>query len=51
MALEYTETLRDRSPFIKLLGLDVLKLDNGTCQLSLKIKDNFLNYHKQFMAV
>ena len=46
MALEYTETLRDRSPFIKLLGMEVLKLDNGTCQLSLKIKDNFLNYHK-----
>jgi acyl-CoA thioesterase len=47
MALEYTtEILRDRSPFIKLLGLEVLKLDNGSCQLSLKIKDNFLNFHK-----
>ncbi len=46
MVLEYTEILRERSPFIKLLGLDVLKLERGTCQLSLKIKDNFRNSHK-----
>jgi acyl-CoA thioesterase len=46
MELEYTETLRERSPFIKLLGVDVLKRENGTCQSSLKIKDNFLNIHK-----
>ncbi|KAF0156507.1 MAG: paaI [Syntrophaceae bacterium] len=46
MVLEYTDILRERSPFIKLLGLDVLKLESGTCQLSLKIKDNFRNSHK-----
>jgi len=46
MAFEYTETLRELSPFIKLLGLEVIKLENGTCQLSMIIKDNFLNIHK-----
>ncbi|PKN06675.1 MAG: thioesterase [Deltaproteobacteria bacterium HGW-Deltaproteobacteria-7] len=46
MALEYTEIIKERSPFIKLLGVEVLKLENGNCQLSLKIKENFLNVHK-----
>jgi len=46
MALEYTETIRKRSPFIRLLGVEVLKLENGICQISLEIKDNFRNVHK-----
>ncbi len=46
MAFGDTETLRELSPFIKLLGVEVIKLEIGTCQLSMKIKDNFLNIHK-----
>ena len=46
MALDYTETIREKSPFIKLLGIEVLKNEIGYCQLSLKIKDTFLNVHQ-----
>ncbi len=46
MALDYSEDLKQRSPFVKLLGLQVIKLDNGYCQCSLEIKETFLNVHK-----
>ena len=46
MALDYSEYLKQRSPFVKLLGLQVIKLDNGYCQCSLEIKETFLNVHK-----
>ncbi len=46
MILDYTEEVRKRSPFIKLLGLAIEKLENGYCRSSLEIKDDFLNKHK-----
>ena len=46
MDLKHTEFLRGYSPFVKHLGLDVLKLENGTSQLSLKIKDYLKNSHE-----
>ena len=46
MVLNYSEDLKGRSPFVKLLGLKIIKLDNGYCQCSLEIKDTFLNVHK-----
>jgi acyl-CoA thioesterase len=44
--IDYTEYIRNRSPFIKLLGLAIENLDNGFCRSSLQIQDNFLNKHK-----
>jgi acyl-CoA thioesterase len=46
MVLSYSEDLKGRSPFVKLLGLQVTKFENGYCQCSLEIKDMFLNVHK-----
>jgi acyl-CoA thioesterase len=44
--LDYTEEIRKRSPFIKLLGLSIEKLEHDHCQSRLEIKDSFLNKHK-----
>jgi acyl-CoA thioesterase len=46
MTLDYTEDLRGRSPFVKFIGLQIIKFDNGHCQCTLEIKDNLLNTHK-----
>ena len=46
MVVNYSDTLKGRSPFVKLLGLQIIKFDNGYCQCNLEIKDNFLNIHK-----
>jgi acyl-CoA thioesterase len=46
MVLNYTEMVRERSPFVKFLGLQIIKFDNGYCQCSLEIKNNLLNSHK-----
>jgi acyl-CoA thioesterase len=46
MVLNYTEMVRERSPFVKFLGLQITKFDNGYCQCSLEIKNNLLNSHK-----
>jgi acyl-CoA thioesterase len=43
--LEFTEEIWKRSPFIKLLGVTIEKLEHGRCQSQLKIKDSFLNVH------
>ena len=43
--LEFTEEIWKRSPFIKLLGVTIEKLEHGCCQSQLKIKDSFLNVH------
>jgi acyl-CoA thioesterase len=43
--LEFTEEIWKRSPFTKLLGLEIEKLEHGTCFSRLKIKDTFLNKH------
>jgi acyl-CoA thioesterase len=46
MVLNYTEMVRERSPFVKFLGLQITKFDDGYCQCSLEIKNDFLNSHK-----
>jgi acyl-CoA thioesterase len=46
MILNHTEEIRNKSPFIKLLGLAIEKFENGYCQSLLEIKDSFLNKHK-----
>lgn len=46
MMLDYTEEIKKQSPFIRLLGLAIEKLENGYCQSRLDVKDNFLNKHK-----
>ena len=46
MALNYSEMVRERSPFVKFLGLQITKFDNGHCQCSLEIKNDLLNSHK-----
>jgi len=46
MNLNYTEMVRERSPFVKFLGLQIHKFDNGYCQCSLEIKNDLLNSHK-----
>lgn len=43
--LEFTEEIWKRSPFIKLLGLEIEKLENGTCLSRLQIKDTLFNKH------
>lgn len=44
--LEFTEEIWKRSPFIKLLGIEIEKLDHGKCSSRLQIKDTLLNKHK-----
>lgn len=46
MVSEYIKEIGERSPFVKLLGVDLLKLDHGSCQLSMKVKENFRNMYK-----
>ena len=42
---EFTEEIWKRSPFIKLLGLEIEKIENGMCISRLQIKDTLLNKH------
>ena len=43
--LEYTEEIWNKSPFIKLLGLEFEKLEPGHCQSRLKVSETLLNKH------
>jgi acyl-CoA thioesterase len=43
--LEYTEEIWKISPFVKLLGLEIEKLEQGVCFSRLRIKDTLLNKH------
>lgn len=43
--LKFTEEIWKRSPFIKLLGLEIEKLEHGACFSRLQIKDTLLNKH------
>jgi len=44
--LDYTEEIRKQSAFVKLLGLSIEKLENGSCQSKLQIREEFLNKRK-----
>ncbi len=43
--LEFTEEIWKMSPFVKLLGLEIEKLEQGVCFSRLRIKDTLLNKH------
>lgn len=42
---ELTEEIWKKSPFIRLLGLEIEKFEHGTCSSRLRIKDTLLNKH------
>ena len=42
---EFTEEIWKRSPFIKLLGLEIEKIEHGACFSRLRIRDTLLNKH------
>ncbi len=43
---DYTKEIRERSPFVNLLGLSIETIENGFCRTTLEIKTDFLNKHK-----
>ena len=46
MMLDFTEEIWKRSPFIKLLGLRIVKFENGYCESYLEARENLSNKHK-----